>query len=589
MTTTATLRTHGAEVQALAFMDAPTPGSPLLLLSGSSDGTVVVWDAVFHTQLLAWTAHTGGLLALRADAVRGAFWSHGRDGCIHQWRFPEEGGAASCGTVGAAGDAASSSAAIDSDALALAEALTLLGDVVAAPTQPCGPRSAQLRVPIKVQTLRVGFGGFCSLALLHRGRDGSFRRDLRGCDAGAEWSEGAPRALPPGRRSLHALAAEEDVPRALAVEEVAPHPAASAGTLFLAAPSLDCSSVEVWDAWRGERLAVVRVPADAARAAAEALLAGTGASTEWSEDTIAGDLMRRAGAPLCLALIPDPRADVTAEAAVTLVAAAVAAAAPAPSLAEYTNADGSPRHPTAQPSPGQRGALRALLASGGPSAAPPPAPEPSRDDGPACGVLVVASFETGAVFVLRPRRAEGGDACADAAAACGVAVDAEVVLMLPLSRHPILTFALGPPNVHGAVRGVAGTAGPLLYTFELDARACSGALLQRIVLPVPGASASAALGGLGFVGCWGDHAVRVVDIRPCGGGSSAEAQGDVPPTALPLAVVPCHQSSVYAVAAAVVDDCGSSGGSSALSVVGRPRVLLATGAKDARIVLCMSA
>ena len=571
-----TLRSHAGEVQALLFLDYL--GSPLLL-SGASDGTVAAWDARFSTQLLAWTAHTGGLLALRAAPLGPAhFFSHGRDGCVHAWQW--KGAAALAGSDGGGGPRDE----LEEQLAALAGAAGGGGSGGSAP----------LQLPTRLFTLRVGFGGFCGMSLLAVG--GAAAAPLQ--RARREGGGG-------GGSGHHGLSLREIEAREEEEEEVgeANVGAGEAQPLLLAAaPSLDAASIELFDC-RGEGagglVARARMCEADASAATAALLEGTAdarpqlapGEKEEDEGSALADLRKRPGMPTCLALLPASGAgwgcgNGSGGGAAPESAAAPAQQTPSPLsiaaaaelvAARFTCPDGAPRHPEAPGGGGLRELLLQGAAVGGVDATPSSPPPLAAAPFPA---LVVASFESGSIFVLRAVLLDEGEEAAAAAAA--EAAEAEhgelpplpllpappprALILLPLSRHAILTFSLA--GEAPALLGVAATTGPLLYTFSLDLAARTGARLRAILMPSAGASCSAALppllaargeGGARFlVGCW-DGCVRLVEA---GGGSGAAAR---------CAVVAATGTGVYSVAVGLG---GTAGG-----------LAMAAGAKDGRVLL----
>ena len=250
------LRSHLGDVQSLCYIRIE---NSLLLLSGGSDGTIVVWDGVYNNQLLSWSAHSGGVLSLQAlpseggqggDANGVVFMSQGRDGCIHAWELSYE----------------------------RTELVGESGQHVLVPFQGL-PQAAVLRPPKRVGTLRVGFGGFCCMALLAVGKEGGW------------------------------LGEKGDRPPPL---------------LLLAAPALDDSITDIWSVVSGlsgssvspptpshsyfphaKPLISLRVGEEDAARAARALVGEEGGSAGVPESMISQDLMKRAGAPTCVALLHD--------------------------------------------------------------------------------------------------------------------------------------------------------------------------------------------------------------------------------------------------------------------------------------------
>jgi hypothetical protein len=514
--------------------------------------------------------------------VQQRFWSHGRDGCIHQWEFELP--------------APRNHAASGDDPLG--EALDLLGDLLPATQGPHGasvlPAAAaggsdddvgdgggDAWLPRKVRTLRVGFGGFCGMALL-----------------------GVPGAARGGGR-------EDEAHR-----------------VFLAAPAVDSSCVEVYDARAGALLAALTLPAAAAAAACEALLKGTSAEGQWSEESLPGDVMRRPGMLTALALLEDEGVEGGAANEQSAVAPA-AEPAPAPVVAPVAARPASAPVAAGGSASGLRAALRESaspnlptlpLQTPQPMPQPPTPPPPPPPSPPAtAGLLVLATFETGAIFVLRearsvvtvaPAGAEGAGVLEPAAAAAAddpppptrvaAARDAEVLLCLPLSRYPILSFCVS----RDGRRGCAATSGPAAVVFSLERGARAGARLARVLLPAAGASAALALegaalpaaaGGLAIIGCW-DGGVRLVAL----GGGAAPAGA--------ARAVAWHEGSVFAAAAALLPAEGGGAGAHAQRqllltlpnghasaheaegelAAAHPAtlLLLATGAKDGRVLLC---
>ena len=288
------LRSHVGQVQALCFL--PFRGGQLLL-SGGSDGTLVAWDAHFRTQLCAWSAHAGGVLALQPAPPWGpsAFLSQGRDGCVHVWRWEDAGARAAeaeedvWAAVRPAAAAASAAAAGGAREAALAQLAALA---------PRAEEGAPLAPPRLLRTLRVGFGSFCALAQLGGAAAAPAAAEAEGGEA--EGAARAARRAPP--RSLQ----EEEL-----WEATAP-PRQPLPRLLLAAPALDASDVEVWDAGGCDEgggapprlLGLGRVgPEDAARASAALLGPATAAAQPTSSASLVDDLMQRTGAPTCLALL----------------------------------------------------------------------------------------------------------------------------------------------------------------------------------------------------------------------------------------------------------------------------------------------
>jgi hypothetical protein len=102
------------------------------------------------------------------------------------------------------------------------------------------------------------------------------------------------------------------------------------------------------------------------------------------------------------------------------------------------------------------------------------------------------------------------------------------VILFALSKHAILTFSLYPNKSDtDTYLGVAGTSGPLLYTFNLLLKEKRGTVLHKIPLPSPGASACVSYPSelirlatgekdeVFRVGCW-DNNVRAVSLARAG-------------------------------------------------------------------------
>ena len=467
-----------------------------MLLSGASSGEVAAWDVAFpDAPLAAWDAHGAGVLALRADAARGpgAFWSHGRDGWVHAW-VCDSGGGYECAVDdgGAWGRRSASAATGDGRAAAPLDALDALLG---------GLRSSPTWARVKSASVRVGDGGFCALAVLH-----------------------------PLPGSLHSHA-------------------------ILAAPAAGSDGVALWSAGDTRVRCVVHVPEAAARAAAAAALEGTPA-VEHDAESIVGDLGRRAGAPLCVALLR--RADSLGcggggekkwgeesvggsrdERVDRIESAHVGTAVPLGGVRAHSH--------TPPPS-----GLRALLGAThlrSPAVgtvtdvSPPPPPPPPL---PRFPTLVVAAYESGTLLVLDPpppqrpdplppQRPDAADETGEsrgdawdfeathgARGGDGEGETARVIITLHLARHPLLAFALQDGAADGTggarddserssslVRGVATAAGAVVYVFELDVERQTGTVLRRLLLPAPGANSVASFGGAALVGAWVGAIVRV--------------------------------------------------------------------------------
>jgi hypothetical protein len=348
----AVLRGHASEVTALAFLPPPPPppalpplprggATPLLILvSGAADGTLGVWDAAAGASTgalsRAWRAHTGGVVGIAADARRAApprFWSHGRDGCIHLWELASAAPAApAAATTPTTGDVWDEAMALLGD-LVLGEGRGLEGGAQQGAPLAHPPRQAEW-TPRKLQTLRVGFGSFCAASFLlvpppplahavHsmalRPQDGA-RAAPPGVGAALRGAPAADGAAPSRwGRSLHEIeATEAEGEDSNAGEEGesgasdaaqeggggAPEPLGSGAApapprerLFILAPGLDGSRVDIWDAGDADPLsaedpsprgplflASIGVAESAARAVVSALLEGTPSLEEGLEE-----------------------------------------------------------------------------------------------------------------------------------------------------------------------------------------------------------------------------------------------------------------------------------------------------------------
>ena len=506
-----------------------------MLLSGATDGVVAAWDVEFSTAFApAWVAHTGGILALRADEARarGAFWSHGRDGCVHGWEWVRGAGAGA--GVRARTDAVNSGrddvdgGGGDPDDQVTREARELLSDMIVV-----GPPPAMRAV--KMFTFLVGFGGFCALAALRGGRGrpagaagGAWPARLTDVDeeSGGNCLGGGGGGGVGGEgdwAEAEDAEAEDAEAEDAEAEDAEMADVGSGPLLLLAAPAVDGAGIEIWDARRHERICIVRLPASAAAAAAADLLRGTPAEGAWAAAADVGEEgggggggssaaagLARPGMPTSLSLVYDDDGDEEGGARQSSSSLSPSSSPPIvvtpPSTdyyanAAYENADGTPRHPRA---PGGDG-LRELLAASPPPAkqSTPPAPPVTRPKLP-FPALIVAAFETGSFFLMAP---VGGAEAADEGGV-NVGTDGLVLATLRVSKHPLLAMALGP---RGGI-GVATAAGAIAYVFSLNVRARAGAVLRCVRLPAAGAAA-AVMGGPGggsaLIGGW-DGCARVI-------------------------------------------------------------------------------
>ena len=501
------LRAHAGEVHALCFIRVRSDDAHnnVVILSGATDGTIASWDAEFNTAYSPpWVAHSGGLLALRADETRsrGSFWSHGRDGCVHAWEWTTN--VEETSIVG--GD--------DDDDDSDNEGTRFLNDLLNVSSLSPPALHAPPPRAIKIFTFCVGFGGFCSLVTLMGGEGGGGRGKLE-IQKSRVW---------PTRLADVAIA-EEQYAGGLTEEERDTcsnnngdnntNVNIDSGSLFiLAAPALDGAGIELWDGRRRERICIIRLPASAAAAAAAYLLKGTPAETAWSggggddgndggdKNSGAAAVLARPGMPTCLALVyDDENDDKNTQRCIGQKEAAElqhsAAATPTATVNNsnvdilflYQNSDGTPKHPCA---PGG-GGLRELLLNNTAYVAPvtPLLSIPNTSSillpFPA---LIVAAYETGSLFLLAPpNTATHNNDDDEQASGAHIGTDALVLATLRISRHPLLALAVGP---RGGI-GVATAAGALAFIFSLNIKERIGTVLRSVRLPASGA-ASAAMG-----------------------------------------------------------------------------------------------
>lgn len=455
-TDTSVLRSHTGDVLSLCYLPY---GSTYVLLSGGSDGTCIVWDGVYHTQLLSWIPHTGGVLSLQAlpgsPSSHGDFISQGRDGCVHFWEWADD------------------------------------------EEEDAGSGSEMERVihtPTKLRTVHVDFGGFCPVSILHLGLKAN-KKVLHG---------------------LHDLEAEEN---------------ASPSLLLLASASHATCGIDVWCFTHGNTslvdklcrpIATISVGVEDAIEAARALLEENLDST-----TQRNDILTKAGTPTCISLLHDVWTSFVPHYIVPSLKSSFIPV-PANTSSVYTNPDGSPVHPEAP------GGLRGML-----DICKVQVKEeisPFMIDSAMTPFLLVSSYESGSLFVLKPKPSG----------------ESETLILFPLSKHAILTFTLCPDESDtDTLLGVAGTSGPLLYTFALYPKEKRGVVLGKIPLSSPGASAcvSYPLGSrldkvknnnTFFVGCW-DGTVKCVFLAKADG-SLGEEHTSHSETSLNC------ESSVYSVA-----------------------------------------
>ena len=511
------LRAHSGEIHALCFIRVRSDANNnVVILSGATDGTIATWDAEFSTSYSpAWVAHSGGLLALRADETRsrGSFWSHGRDGCIHAWEWTNAETTTSSGALVDSDDDDSDNEGTRrqffNDLMNTVSSLSL-------PPPPHAPRA------MKIFTFCVGFGGFCSLVTLMGGE----REEREQCTTVQVW---------PSRLADVDIA--EEYKGELAEEREKNtcnnnnNNGDSKSLFILAAPALDGAGIEIWDGRRRKRICILRLPASAAAAAAAYLLKGPPAETAWSvggdgEDGNEGGgdknsgataVLARPGMPTCLTLVYDDH-DNNTQKHVTVppelqqsvpvkVVNNTDADADVDVLLVYQNSDGTPKHPCAP----SGGGLRELLKNSTTAYIAPvtpllPIPKPAITlPFPA---LIVAAYETGSLFLLAPNSSAHNHDDDDNSGG----TDASVLVTLRISRHPLLALALGP---RGGI-GIATAAGALAFIFSLNIKERIGAVLRSVRLPASGA-ASAAMGlGLGLrgernmlIGGW-DGCARVI-------------------------------------------------------------------------------
>lgn len=453
---TSILRSHTGDVLSLCYLPY---GSTYVLLSGGSDGTCIVWDGVYHTQLLSWIPHTGGVLSLQAlpgsSSSHGDFISQGRDGCVNFWEWADDEEAGSGSEKGAV--------------------------------------ERVIRIPTKLRTVHVDFGGFCPVSILHLGV--KVNKELL--------------------NDLHDLEAEEN---------------AAPSLLLLASPSHATTGVDVWCLSHNNSsivdklcpIATVSVGVEDAIKAARALL-----EDNFDSPTQRDDILTKAGTPTCILLLHDVWTSVVPHSMASPLKSSLAPVPTSTSLV-YTNSDGSPLHPEAP------GGLRGML-----DICKVQVKEevpPSMINSAMAPFLLVSSYESGSLFVLKPRPSG----------------ESETLILFPLSKHAILTFSLCSDESNtNTLLGVAGTSGPLLYTFALHLKEKSGGVLCKIPLSSPGASACVSY-PLGprldafknsktfFVGCW-DGNVRCV-LTAKADGSSGEERTSQSETSMNC------ESSVYSVA-----------------------------------------
>jgi len=358
------LRGHEVDVCSVCFI-CPLRHGRALLFSGDADGHIVAWDgAPFHSPLTRWRAHDGGVLAIlsaRADDEGGAqdgapagtaspapgehavrcgqaelgsaplrFFSQGRDGCIHEWEWRLRHGGAGPGTGAEAGDP-----------------LAILDECDASHTHESargdGNPSAR-SMPVKLSTMRVGFGTFCRAHI-------------------------SALALPPTARGA-----------------------------LLVAPAIDAAKLEVWSIGGRadgsvQSVALLSVPEAAARAASMALRrpADAGGDELDAPGSILRGMQWQTGMVTCTLLLRwrGPAAD---------PAAARSPAIPANYGREPEAQDATPRARARA-----KGRLSAQLSAAHGQSAPESSapPQPLSPPTTPISVLVAASFESGVIYILR--------------------------------------------------------------------------------------------------------------------------------------------------------------------------------------------
>jgi hypothetical protein len=550
------LRGHEAEVHALCHVRL-YPRGPKVLVSGSADGTVIVWDPLVHQQgsanssgnsgmLVRWTAHTGGVLELATEGAAGAarddegeeddeqtagvFWSQGRDGCIHQWSWQGMPGI----SAPAARDSADDVLAFLADLLPPSSSSTSSSSLAATPASAALATVAStstVRIPRRIRTLKVGYGNFCRMSVLLGSAQATGAKARTGAGTGAGTAGAAPSVLL-SRSSLHE---EDDAEAAMASAPKSVWllaPAIDSGKLLLYSCSLEAGAQEeeAVQGKRGSRLvSAIAVPREAARAAARALGRKLQGAEEGEEGaSMLNQLMNQTGmATHCkLVALPSALQLQLQRRAAPSASAASASAADSPSsrdlsraadsvvaAAAYQNADGTPRHPDADSLAELLRRAPSTAAKQKAAAAQAAAATQATQQDPL--PLVAASFENGCLYILDvlPQSAvstSGGNEVsvdADADAASGV----RVALLLPVCREPLMTFALSPlkqetgSDRSASCTAVLGSSGSSLFVARLslhreDDRDGSssplhghGQLLRRIALASPGVSVSLAV------------------------------------------------------------------------------------------------
>ena len=641
----AILRAHTTEVHALLFLAirnhsqnlSPTSLSlstnsvvRTVLISGSIDGTIVVWDTTYYQQLCSWYGHSGGILhfvtmppyttnetdilssssanesaslslslKLSSSSSYGIFFSQGRDGCIHQWKLTFI-------------DNNIPSNLNSNQTITNNDSLAFLDDLI--PTSDTKKLSSSMTIPSssikpsfsfhyeKIKTIRMGFGTFCRINIL------SLPHNALNTDK--QHTEQIFNHNHHHKTKLQLHEEEEQDNELSLVEQHSNTNTNTDETIFIIGPSLDAAKLSVWDVSGSNTIECPEVclpiaisPEDAMKVSQtlgrkQPNSANSSDSIETNTDILQG-LFRQSGMVMCTKLIPRPSTlpayiNNPIEKLSNSISSSTNQSSETVSTLDsyiqerYRTPDGQIRHPDA-------GSLKELLQK--PNILPPelvPNDDKAKVNNhellhryrlntPISPFLVIACYENGALYVIDPLLIHDTNLSSP--------LEIPALITLPISTDPLLTFALID---HVYTKGIVGTSGSLLYTIQLDYTLGQGSILQQINLPTPGCSISLSLPfsihnpyyeGC-IVGCW-DNNVRYISLPDNQNKeiSSATNEQETSSSLVPLSspvhtILQWHNTGIQSIAIANFTSSNNS-----RNVLSNTTVTMASGAKDGRIAI----
>lgn len=543
-----------------------------------------MWDALTHVQLLSWRAHTGGVLQLLPlsnasngthDGGHSHFLSQGRDGCIHCWRLDarrstsaaDEVDAALCDLVGDLPSLEPATASVSTDSR-----FTPGSSTAVLQQQTSGELTSfdeGVKLPEKLWTLRAGFGGFCRASLLSTT---GYIPSTSSTPASLQCHHKKPQNVSTTRHAGGRYVPEQEP------ESV---------TLVLSTPSIDGSGMDLWAfpspedmSQRPLLLSRARVPPAAAEHVARAL----GRLKDVEDGTIAEhssltDTLKSTGMVMSCELVFVPAYN-------HVMPAQAAAGRQQQQDSHGSSAVQAPAEevwPVPHP---QAHSLRELLQTASRARTVPPHGTPhahstgdavTRSQEPVAGVLTVACYENGGVYVLDqgplvlphrpPPQCDGDGSAASADEPPMSTLDAAqlctAIVSLPVCTVPIMSMALIASKTHpGIFTGCCTTSGPSLYVFSLNVLHRTGCLMHALTMSSPGASlcvpwygvhGSAGAAGTEravatfLVGCW-DGSLRVVQQSEGQGAQAEDAQAGGAASTVDHQCHKWQSSSMYAIA-----------------------------------------